>query len=222
MAESHSKLQNTRGGLRIKLTEDATQDLLVDRETIMKHCPTLAPTLRHSGEDRYCAIWDKSELVTTDNGEEIRVSTLALNPVEETYLLEAKALSKATQIPCSIPFSCSDLAAPEWRVLTMQECQLEPARISSAEQHMILIKLLLGEPLEPLRGFCGYAPTSYLGRSHYVTKRFDFVKLCDLCSLADYYGCLSLVAQEVIRSLGDIGVFYSYVQLRPLLFCGLP
>lgn len=83
-----SKLRILNGTLRVKLTDDASEDLLVDREAVMAQCPTLVPPLRHPGESRYQPSWDKSLMVEVDGAEDqIRVSTLALNHVDGTYLL---------------------------------------------------------------------------------------------------------------------------------------
>lgn len=94
MSPPHLALRVANATLRIKLTEDANADLLLDRELVMEHCPTLAPPLRQPGEARYNAAWDKSVLVKAeDSRDEVRISTLALNQVDQTLLLSGSVRS---------------------------------------------------------------------------------------------------------------------------------
>lgn len=89
--------------LRIKLTEDAAHDLLVDRELVMQACPTLTPSIRQPGDARHNAFWDKSTMVKIAGiDEEVRVSTLALNYIDGTYLLSGHVtISLFQQFQCA-------------------------------------------------------------------------------------------------------------------------
>jgi hypothetical protein len=86
-----SPLRLAGGTLRIKLTANNADDLILDRNVVAANCPALAPLLRAPNESGYCAAWDKSRPVKVPGQEdEARVFTLALKKINGTMLLEGQ------------------------------------------------------------------------------------------------------------------------------------
>lgn len=91
MAKPKPVLRIAGGTLRVRLSADHGEDIMLDRELVASQCPTLAPRLRHPGETRYVSAWDNSkEIHKGGTNDTVRISTLALNPAERTFLLDGR------------------------------------------------------------------------------------------------------------------------------------
>lgn len=226
MAKSKSVLRIAGGTLRVRLSANHNQDLILDRELVATHCPTLAPRLRQPGESRYASAWDNSKLMNIDGTKDaVRVTTLALNPADGTFLLDGHVncmpfpevfhLTDLLQDFVAPPensfytfFMESDLASPVWTTIIDSVYQ-DPSQANenSIHTHTVLFRLLHG-----------YAEGLFLDASEnypFLRSR-EFARLLDVCALADFYGCLEVISDAVVDTLTKANMFWRLVNREPI------
>ncbi|KJX94304.1 hypothetical protein TI39_contig4202g00062 [Zymoseptoria brevis] len=249
MDNSHEfkPLRLAHGTLRIRIDETADRDMLVDREVILAHCPTLEPMLRNPDSADSHAWWDRSDVyhvpdLTTGELKSLRVWSLALNCVEDTYILEGQNLVSNLELePGScwwpkkrIPFVASDLAEPGWQRsgIIYDVCPSDRDDIlnEAAFLHHILFRVLHGFPvafqdLEASVGIVEVNEESEWKTIYNRTQSHNGVRtmrwVYKFCSLAEYYGCLEKVANHAVDWLIEQSALAYCVALDPTMYLTL-
>lgn len=116
----------------------------------------------------------------------------------------------SSELSSSTHFGESDLVAPEWRLFNRDRRDWGDSREISVKQHKQLFNLILQEPLKPA--------TIDEGQWELKSTSPDFYELLDVCSLAEYYGCLSPAAAAVVTLLGENEHLWRNVAHDPLLY----
>ncbi|SMR58109.1 unnamed protein product [Zymoseptoria tritici ST99CH_3D1] len=237
-------LRLAHGTLRIRIDETANRDMLIDREVIMAHCPTLEPMLRDPDSADSNAWWDRSDVYqvpdqTTGELKSLRVWSLALNCIEDTYILEGQSLISNLELePGScwwpkkrIPFVSSEIAESGWHRsgIIHRVCPAERDDIlnEAAFLHHILFRLLHGFPVafQDLEASIGIEEIDDENewkkildgtQSHNCTRTMRW--LYKFCSLAEYYGCLEKVANHAVDWLIEQPALAYCVALDPDMY----
>ncbi|SMY26542.1 unnamed protein product [Zymoseptoria tritici ST99CH_1A5] len=213
-------LRLAHGTLRIRIDETANRDMLIDREVIMAHCPTLEPMLRDPDSADSNAWWDRSDVYqvpdqTTGELKSLRVWSLALNCIEDTYILEGQSLVYNLELePGSCwwpkkrtPFVSSELAEPGWHRSGIIH------RVCPAERDDVL-----NETASFTTSFSGFCMAT---RSIFrILKRASASRkpATRFCSLAEYYGCLEKVANHAVDWLIEQPALAYCVALDPDMY----
>ncbi|KJX94301.1 hypothetical protein TI39_contig4202g00061 [Zymoseptoria brevis] len=199
------------GTLRVRLSPQHEDDLILERKLIMAHCAAFAPLLRTPDEPGYCASWDKSELVKLpDNDGLIRGFTLALNIVDETAVLEG---------------SRCDLGRPGYRYKNFQDsmyatldwpCANDYSNnsigiVEAATQHAVMFELLHGVKIDPGRLHIPIGNETY----DVASWRSALGRISEMCARSEFYGCLPFVAVAVKELIEQASSFWEAVAFSP-------
>ncbi|CZT23058.1 uncharacterized protein RCC_08768 [Ramularia collo-cygni] len=208
---SNATMRVDGGTLRIRFTPNRAEDLILDRLLVIEHFPTLAPTLRHLGEPHYNPMWDKSILERVEGGgpdQEVRVTTLALNPVEGTFLLESEDYKPSNGSSFYPLFTRSELGPAVWQTVSKEFFNhRSDARVHAIESHILLFRLLHDQE-----------HTFRLEDTHYrpFTESREFSTLLEACAYAQYYGGLHAISSKAVKMMTDCKDFWELLSRNSL------
>ncbi|SMR58108.1 unnamed protein product [Zymoseptoria tritici ST99CH_3D1] len=199
------------GTLRIALSPNHEDDLILDRELVMTRCFAFAPLLRAPHEPGYCAAWDKSILVKVPSEDEpVRVYTLALRVIDGTMLLEGSDYHQGDDLHEFKNFHNSVYTTSNWPCAGFSQNAFEGVE-EAAIQHCIMFDILHGIKIAPERLHIPYGQDAHDA----VGWSGAFGRICEMCARAEFYGCLPFVASAMKEIISQAPSLWEAIAYNP-------
>ncbi|KAK5112891.1 hypothetical protein LTR85_011118 [Meristemomyces frigidus] len=205
--EVSNGLRNLRyddGDVVIKLGKTKEHLLLVHSDVLRQWMPTLAPSLKPEW-----SVYSSPELTKHPNtGSDVKVHTLALKYVDNTFLLEGQEVIDSGDWHAGDHFHMSTLASDGWPERRIWIIFDDTAKIKCAGQaHSILTATAHGHPIT-MAALGDHQHEEY-GAPRFNHDVIDTVSC--ICAYAEYYGCLSRVVPLILELLFEQSGFWKAV-----------